>query len=108
MNKPLSMFRHSYIDANHFSCLSNFKLLDETELFKITGGHFSTSFKYHRLENHYTQEQLAELLDVDTHTIRNWESNKTIPKGTDLFNSSQLFGISIDTLWDAENKYKNH
>ena len=99
MNKLLSMFRHSYIDA---------KLLDETELFKITGGHFSTSFKYHRLENHYTQEQLAELLNVDTHTIRNWESNKTIPKGTDLFNSSQLFGISIDTLWDAENKYKNH
>lgn len=51
-----------------------------------------------RIENHLTQEELAERLDVSRQAISKWESDKAIPNIEKLLKISELYGVSVDFL----------
>ncbi len=51
-----------------------------------------------RIENHLTQEELAERLDVSRQAISKWESDKAIPNIEKMLKISELYGVSVDFL----------
>lgn len=51
-----------------------------------------------RRENNYTQEQLADILEVSRQAISKWESNITYPETDKLIRMSELFDCSLDYL----------
>jgi len=57
-----------------------------------------------RKSNNYTQEGLAEKLNVTRQTVSNWELNQTKPDVEQLKEISKLYKISIDDLVDNDIK----
>ncbi len=55
-----------------------------------------------RKENHYTQEQLAELLQVSRQSISKWESDLAYPETDRLIKMGKLFSCSMDYLLNDE------
>jgi len=55
-----------------------------------------------RKENHYTQEQLAELLGVSRQSISKWESNLAYPETDKLIKMGKLFDCSMDYLLNED------
>ncbi|MGN1155561.1 MAG: helix-turn-helix domain-containing protein, partial [Agathobacter sp.] len=51
-----------------------------------------------RREHNYTQEQLAEILQVSRQAISKWEGNVTYPETEKLIRMSELYGCSLDYL----------
>ena len=51
-----------------------------------------------RKENNYTQEQLADKLDVSRQSVSKWESDVAYPETDKLIKLSKLFHCSIDYL----------
>ena len=51
-----------------------------------------------RKENNYTQEQLADVLEVSRQAVSKWESNITYPKTDKLIRMSEMFSCSLDYL----------
>ena len=92
-------------NEGNFEALDQFKKLTVDELQSITGGGCPEVISYYRQHFSLTQEDLADGLSVDVRTIRNWERGYTTPRGDDLYNLSQIFNISMNEVWDAENKY---
>lgn len=55
-----------------------------------------------RKELNYTQEQLAEILDVSRQSISKWESDIAYPETDKLIKLGKLFGCSMDYLLNEE------
>ena len=55
-----------------------------------------------RKDNNYTQEQLAELLDVSRQAISKWESGVAYPETEKLIKLAELYNCSIDFLINDE------
>ncbi len=53
-----------------------------------------------RKENHMTQESLAAKLDVTNQAVSKWETDQCCPDPMLLPKIADLFGVSIDTLFD--------
>ncbi|WP_374285848.1 helix-turn-helix domain-containing protein [Lactococcus sp.] len=87
--------------------LEKYAVLSDEELIQITGGGWSESIRTHRILNGMSQEELAMRVFVDVHTIRNWENHRTEIKGCDLYQLCEIFEITLDEMWDAQDKYKN-
>lgn len=51
-----------------------------------------------RREKGYSQEQLAEYLEVSRQSVSKWEADKTMPEISKLIAISQLFHVSLDYL----------
>ncbi|MBM7645000.1 transcriptional regulator with XRE-family HTH domain [Scopulibacillus daqui] len=51
-----------------------------------------------RKENSYSQQQLAEKLNVTAQAISKWENNKSVPDIINLVQISELYHISLDYL----------
>ena len=51
-----------------------------------------------RKNNNWSQEELAEKLDVSRQTISKWESNKAIPELEKLIKLSEIYNITLDEL----------
>ena len=51
-----------------------------------------------RIQNGWTQEELAEKLCVTRQAVSRWESGETTPNTETLKLLSALFGVSINTL----------
>lgn len=51
-----------------------------------------------RRENHYTQEQLADILGVSRQAVSKWESNTTYPETEKLLKLGELYHCSMDYL----------
>lgn len=51
-----------------------------------------------RKQHHYTQEQLADLLDVSRQAVSKWESDLSLPETFKLIQLSKLYDISLDEL----------
>ncbi len=51
-----------------------------------------------RKENNYTQEQLADVLEVSRQAISKWESDTTYPETDKLIRMSELLDCSLDYL----------
>ena len=57
-----------------------------------------------RIKSGYSQEQLAAKLNVSRQTIYKWESNIAVPRADNIMMIVQLFKISYDELFLAENE----
>ena len=55
-----------------------------------------------RKEHHYTQEQLAALLDVSRQSISKWESNLAYPETDKLIKMGKLFECTMDYLLNED------
>lgn len=51
-----------------------------------------------RKNNNWSQEELAEKLDVSRQTVSKWESNKAIPELDKLVKLSEIYNITLDEL----------
>lgn len=51
-----------------------------------------------RKQQHYTQEQLAELLDVSRQAVSKWESDISLPETYKLIQLAKLYDITLDEL----------
>lgn len=60
-----------------------------------------------RKKYNYSQEQLAEKINVTRQTISNWETNQTVPDAYQLKELSKVFEISIDEILENEEYIKN-
>lgn len=55
-----------------------------------------------RKNNNWSQEELAEKLDVSRQTISKWESDKAIPELEKLIKLSEIYNITLDELVKGE------
>lgn len=51
-----------------------------------------------RKDNNWSQEELAEKMEVSRQTVSKWESNKAIPELNKLVKLSELYNITLDEL----------
>ena len=56
-----------------------------------------------RKENNYTQEELAEIMNVSRQSISKWESDIAFPETEKLIALSKLYHCSTDYLLNSEN-----
>ena len=56
------------------------------------------NIRYFRKRIGYTQEQLAETLNVSRQTIAKWENEEVTPNIEDCKRMQELFDISLDDL----------
>ena len=57
-----------------------------------------------RKKQNYTQEQLAEILEVSRQSVSKWEFDLAYPETSKLKQLSKLYKCSIDYLLDDENE----
>ena len=70
---------------------------------------FSNNLKKFRQQKNYTQEQVAEILGVSTHTISRWECNTTLPDVTILPQIAKLYCVTIDDFFkESSIAYENY
>lgn len=50
-----------------------------------------------RRERGYSQEQLANMLDVSRQSVSKWEADQSTPEISKLISISEIFGVSVDT-----------
>ena len=56
--------------------------------------------KQYRAQYAYTQEQLADKIGVSAQAVSKWENNSSMPDITLLPTLAEIFGVSIDELFD--------
>ena len=60
-----------------------------------------------RKEKGWTQQQLADLLNVTNKSVSKWERNEGYPETGTLLEISKLFGITVDDLLNGRNETIN-
>lgn len=65
---------------------------------------FGNNLKKIRLDNNYTQEELAKRIDTSRSNIANYENDKNMPSIEMLDKLSSVLNVSIDTLLGKVNK----
>lgn len=55
-----------------------------------------------RNKNNFTQEQLANKLNVDRSTIAKWETGEAMPRADKLPEIAKILGCTIDDLFKSE------
>lgn len=63
------------------------------------GNLISVNIKKLRIAKNFTQEQLAEMLNVNTQTISRWECGVSMPDILLLPEISRIFGVTVDDLY---------
>lgn len=58
----------------------------------------SKYLQFLRKNHHYTQEELAEKLNISRQAVSKWETGTTIPDLDSLLKISKLYGISINGI----------
>lgn len=70
---------------------------------------FSNNLKKFRQQRKLTQEQVAEKLGVNAHTVSRWECNITLPDVTLLPEIAQLYGVIVDDFFkETAVAYENY
>ena len=64
---------------------------------------FGKNFKMYRLQNGYTQKQVAEKLGISQSNVSDWENNVSRPEYENLIALSKLYDETIDSLLGLEN-----
>lgn len=59
-----------------------------------------------RQENGYSQQQLADKLNISRQAISKWENGKTIPDIENLHLLCEIYGVSLDTMFGNEEESK--
>ena len=60
-----------------------------------------------RNDHRWSQQQLAERVDVDDSTVQRWESGRVVPDGADIFKLSIAFGVSTDAIYAGLPRYRH-
>ena len=60
-----------------------------------------------RKQNNYTQEELADIMDVSRQSVSRWESDVSFPETEKIVALSKLYKCSIDYLLNNENDNPN-
>lgn len=68
---------------------------------------FAHKFKELRLEHHYTQKEVANLLGVKPTTVSAWELGNNTPRLDMVEKISDLFDTDIDYFVNHKSKSKN-
>lgn len=63
---------------------------------------FSDKLQKLRKENNYSQEQLADILNISRQAVSKWESGTTYPETDKFIELSRLFNVSIDYMLNDE------
>lgn len=61
-----------------------------------------------RIESGYTQEQVAEQLDVSRQTISSWENGRTFPDIVSVVSLSDIYDVSLDAFIKGDEKMLEH
>ena len=61
-----------------------------------------------RMRSGFTQESVAEKVNVSRQTISNWENEKSYPDITSVIKLSNLYSISLDELLKGDEKMMEH
>ena len=61
-----------------------------------------------RMRSGFTQESVAEKVNVSRQTISNWENEKSYPDIISVFELSNLYSISLDELLKGDEKMMEH
>ncbi len=61
-----------------------------------------------RLKSGFTQENVAEQINVSRQTISNWENEKSYPDIISVIELSNLYSISLDELLKGDQKMMEH
>lgn len=72
------------------------------DFFEVKEMKFSEKLVRLRKNNHYSQEQLADLLDVSRQAVSKWESGQTYPEMDKLLSMCKIFKCSLDDLTNDE------
>lgn len=59
---------------------------------------FGVRFKKYRMQNGYTQKQVADLLGVNQSNVSDWENNISRPEYENLIALAKLYDETLDTL----------
>lgn len=69
---------------------------------------FGEKLKGLRKEKCYSQEEMAELLEVSRQAVSKWESDRGIPEIDKLLQISNMFGVTLDYLLKSESPDGNN
>nr|WP_296957381.1 helix-turn-helix transcriptional regulator [uncultured Mediterraneibacter sp.] len=61
-----------------------------------------------RMNSGFTQEAVAEKINVSRQTISNWENEKSYPDIISVIELSKLYSISLDDLLKGDEKMMEH
>ena len=61
-----------------------------------------------RVQSGYTQEEVAEQLQVTRQTISNWENAKSYPDIISVISLSEVYQISLDELLKGDDRMIKH
>ena len=61
-----------------------------------------------RMRSGFTQESVAEKVNVSRQTISNWENEKSYPDIISVIELSNLYSISLDELLEGDEKMMEH
>ena len=61
-----------------------------------------------RMRSGFTQESVAEKVNVSRQTISNWENEKSYPDIISVIELSNLYSISLDELLKGDEKMMEH
>ena len=64
-------------------------------------------FKYYREKANLTQKEAAELLEIKSYQLANYETNRTEPNLKTLIKMSEIYKVSIDELLNNTIKKDN-
>ena len=64
------------------------------------------NIKILRREKGLTQRDLANLLSISQNTVSNWENGITEPTVTQLQKISEVFGVSLSTLYGIDDNFE--
>lgn len=59
---------------------------------------FGSTLKRYRLQNGYTQKQVADYLKISQSNISDWENNISRPEYENIIALSKLYGETIEAL----------
>lgn len=59
--------------------------------------------EFFRKRNHFTQEQLAKLINVERYRIADWEQGRSQPSLENLIKLSNVLNVSIESLLNIIN-----
>ncbi len=70
---------------------------------------FSNNLKKFRLQKNYTQEQVADILGVSSHTVSRWECGTTLPDVLLLPEIARLYEVTTDDFYKKSTvAYENY
>lgn len=63
---------------------------------------FGQRFKYLRIQNNYTQKQVAEILGISQSNVSDWENNVSRPEYENLIALACLYDETLESLLGIE------